>query len=206
MHINLDLDNNDHVSSNARSSQSGATLYVFEDNEAVIKMIIKDRSPTMRHVPRTHRVALDWLFERINQDPKIQIRKIETKHQQADILTERNFTRDEWNSLVNLFNVKPFQLSAALRLSAWPAAPERWRKRCKNRKKETAGSWQSQNRRRWTWPSLSRQVLRLWTVRLRRKALGYFKHPVEQIILTQEIAITTQRRVLKDGKKMHFWT
>ena len=147
-HINLDLDNNDHVSSKARSSRFGATLYVFEDNEAVIKMIIKSRSPTMRHVPRTHRVALDWMFERINQGPKIQIRKIDTKHQQADILTKRNFTRDEWNSLVNLFNVKPFLLSAALRLSAGPAAPERWRKRCKNRKKETTGSWQSQNRRR----------------------------------------------------------
>ena len=29
------------------------------------KMIIKGRSPTMRHVSRTHRVALDWLFDRI---------------------------------------------------------------------------------------------------------------------------------------------
>ena len=38
----------------------------FEDNEAVIKMIIKGRSPTMRHVSRTHRVALEWLFDRIN--------------------------------------------------------------------------------------------------------------------------------------------
>ena len=37
-----------------------AILYIFEDNEAVIKMIIKGRSPTMRHVSRTHRVALDW--------------------------------------------------------------------------------------------------------------------------------------------------
>ena len=34
-------------------------------NEAVIKMIIKGRSPTMRHVSRTHRVSLDWLFDRI---------------------------------------------------------------------------------------------------------------------------------------------
>ena len=42
---------------------------VFEDNEAVIKMIIKGRSPTMRHVSRTHRVALDWLFDRINLGP-----------------------------------------------------------------------------------------------------------------------------------------
>ena len=45
-------------------------LYVFEDNEAVIKMIIKGRSHTMRHVSRTHRVALDWLFDRINLDSK----------------------------------------------------------------------------------------------------------------------------------------
>ena len=37
-----------------------ALLYVFEDNEAVIEMIIKGRSPTMRHVSRTHRVAFDW--------------------------------------------------------------------------------------------------------------------------------------------------
>ena len=62
-HVNLDLNNVDHVSSNVRSSQFGAVLYVFEGNEAVIKMIIKGRSPTMRHVSRTHTVALDWLFD-----------------------------------------------------------------------------------------------------------------------------------------------
>ena len=33
----------------------------------------------MRHVSRTHRVALDWLFERINLDPKIQTKYIDTK-------------------------------------------------------------------------------------------------------------------------------
>ena len=44
----------------------------FEDNEAVIKMIIKGRSPTMRQVSRTHKVAADWLFDRIILDPKIQ--------------------------------------------------------------------------------------------------------------------------------------
>ena len=37
-----------------------AMLIVFENNEAVIQMIIKGRSPTMRHVSRTHRVSLDW--------------------------------------------------------------------------------------------------------------------------------------------------
>ena len=55
---------------NVQFSHQEALLYVFEDNEAVIKMIIKGRSPTMRHVSRTHRVALDWLFDRINLTPK----------------------------------------------------------------------------------------------------------------------------------------
>ena len=35
----------DYVSTNANSSQGESQLYVFEDNEAVIKMITKDRSP-----------------------------------------------------------------------------------------------------------------------------------------------------------------
>ena len=78
---------------------------MFEDNEAVIKMIIKARSPAMRHVSRTHRVALDWLFDRINLDSKIQIKYIDTKNQLADILTKGNFTRDEWNHLLCLFNM-----------------------------------------------------------------------------------------------------
>ena len=66
-------------------------LYVFEDNEADIKMIIKGRSPTMRHISRTRRVALDWFFDRINLDPKIHIRYIDTKHQLADMLTKGGF-------------------------------------------------------------------------------------------------------------------
>ena len=68
----------DLVPSNVQSSNQDALLYVFEDNEAVIKMIMKGRSPTMRHVSRTHRVAFDWLFDRINLDPKIQIKYIVT--------------------------------------------------------------------------------------------------------------------------------
>ena len=90
-----DSGNVDFIPSNVQSSEQEALLYVFEDNEAVIKMIIKGRSPTMRHVSRTHRVALDWLVDRINLDPKIQIKYIDTKNQLADILTKGNFTRDE---------------------------------------------------------------------------------------------------------------
>ena len=99
-------------------------LYVFEDNEAVIKMIMKGRSPTMRHVSRTHRVALDWLFDRINLDPKIQIKYIDTKNQLADILTKGNFTRDEWNHLLTLFNVSHFSSTSCIAAMAKRAQQE----------------------------------------------------------------------------------
>ena len=55
-----------------------------------------------------HRVALDWLFDRINLDPKIQIKYIDTKKQLAEMLTKESFTRDEWNHLLCLFNISHF--------------------------------------------------------------------------------------------------
>ena len=98
----------DAVPLNVQSARQEALLYVFEDNEAVIKMIMKGRSPSMRHVSKTHRVALDWWFDRINLDSKIQIKYIDTKNQLADILNKGNFTRDEWNHLLSLLNISHF--------------------------------------------------------------------------------------------------
>ena len=39
---------------------------------------------------------------------KIQIKYIDTKNQLADMLTKGNFTRDEWNHLLYLFNISHF--------------------------------------------------------------------------------------------------
>ena len=104
------LNNIDCVPSNILSSHQEALLYVF----AVIKMIIKGRSPTMRHVSRTHRVALDWLFDRINLDAKIQIEYIDTKNQLRHS-TKGSFTRDEWNHLLCLFNISHSVLQFVLK-------------------------------------------------------------------------------------------
>ena len=97
-------------------------LYIFADNEAPISMIIKGRRPAQRHVSRTHRVALDWLFDRINLDTKIQIEYVDAKNQLSDISTKGNFTRDGWNHL--------FVYSTSA-LSALKAAHKRCRKDCK---------------------------------------------------------------------------
>ena len=68
-------------------------MLCFFYNEAVLKMIINGRSPTMRHVSRTDRVALDRSFDRINLDPQIQIKYVDTKNQLADMLTNGSFYR-----------------------------------------------------------------------------------------------------------------
>ena len=114
----------DSVPSNIQSARQEALLYVFEDNEAVIKMIIKGRSPNMRHVSRTHRVALDGLFDRINLDPKIQIKYVDTKNQLADMLTKGNFTSDEWNHLLTLFLISHFSSTACTAAMAKRAQQE----------------------------------------------------------------------------------
>ena len=127
--INM-MENFDSVPSNVQSSRQEALLYVFEDNETMIKMIIKGRSPAMRHVSRTHRVALNWLFDRINLDPKIQIKYIDTKNPLPDILTKGNFTRDEWNHLLNLLNISHFSSTACTAAMAKTSSPRIRRRTC----------------------------------------------------------------------------
>ena len=103
----------DSVSSNVQSARQEALLCVFEDNEAVIKMIIKGRSPTMRH--GTHRVAFDWSKQSGFQKSKSYI---DTKNQLADTSTKRNFTRDEWNHLLSLLNISHFNFTVCSALMA----------------------------------------------------------------------------------------
>ena len=78
----------------------------------------------MRHVSRTHRVALDSLFDRTNLDPKIEIKYFDTKNQLADILTKENVTRDEWNHLLTLFNISHFSSTACTAAMAKRAQQE----------------------------------------------------------------------------------
>ena len=118
-------------------------LYKFADNEAVIKMIIKGRSPTMRLVSRTHRVAVDLAVWQ-NLSGSQNSNQVHW-HKTPDcwhFVKEISHAMSGTNLLI-CFTSAISALPAALRISAWPAAPERWRTGCKNTK-ETTGSWQSQ--------------------------------------------------------------
>ena len=62
----------------------------------------------MRHVSRTHRVALDWLFDRINLDPKNpnQIHWHQTPTRRHT--DQGKFHTWWWNHLLCLFNISHF--------------------------------------------------------------------------------------------------
>ena len=75
----------DAVPSDVQSARQEALLYVFEDNEAVIKMIIKGRSPTMRHVSEPTELLLIGCSLELIWTPRSQIKYIDTKNQLADI-------------------------------------------------------------------------------------------------------------------------
>ena len=157
---------------NGTHSGSNAVLYVFEDNEAVIKIISKGRSPTMRRVSRTHRVALDWLFDRINHDSKIQLRYIDTKHQLVDILTKGNFTRDEWNKLLQLFNISQLSSTCCTKNSNLIGCAKTMGKRMQEQKR-TWKKWQNRHLQRWTCHLMFRQVPQPRKFRLHLKARRY---------------------------------
>jgi len=118
----------DYVPKTIPRSSGKAKILCLEDNEAVIKMTIKGRSPSMRHLSRTHRVDLDWLFERFRDDPGVSIKYINTKIQIADILTKGSFTAEMWNKLqglssivkMNAFKIKTNKLQEATPCSVNP--------------------------------------------------------------------------------------
>ena len=195
-----DLDYVNSVPSNVQFSHQEALLYVFVDNEAVIKMIFKGTSPTMRHVSRTHRVALDWLFDRINLDPKIQIKNVDTKHQLADILTNGKFTRDEWNNLLHLFNISHFSLLCCSQNFSLTSCTKTMAKRMQ----EQAGDNRIVAKSKPTTMNLAFTVsTSSSTVQnpVASNSPGILKEKIGQVEgnLTQENSIETQRRVLKDG-------
>ena len=85
----------------------------------MIKLIIKRQKSNTKNTFQEP-TELIWIgcLIGLNLDPKIQIRHIDTKHQLADMMTKGNFTRDEWNNLVHLFNISH-------------SALKRWRRGCK---------------------------------------------------------------------------
>ena len=83
----------DYVPPSLPEPNGRAVLVLLEDNDPVIQICIKGRNPTLRHVPRIHRVNTDATYERIREDPGIYMRHWPTKYQLADRFTKGTFTK-----------------------------------------------------------------------------------------------------------------
>ena len=75
----------------------------------------------MRHVSRTHRVNLDWLFKRRHLNSNISVTYDHANQQIADMLTKGSCTSDKWSELMVLLGTvpesvhrSPFSIVAAL--------------------------------------------------------------------------------------------
>ena len=139
-----------------------ALLYIFEDNEAVIKMIIKGRSLTMRHVSRTHRVALDRLFDRTNLD---------TQDPNQNTLTPQTNSQTCWpREISHVMNGTIFCVCSTLAIPVLPIILKWCRK---GRKKMQVKKESQQNRSRWwNWSRDAVKGILTCYLLLHRKARG----------------------------------
>ena len=80
-------------------------LIIAEDNEAVIKIVSKGRSPQLRHLPRTHRIDVNWPFE-VCSSPRVLMRYVHTSHQIADMFTKAITKVDTWIHLLDLAQIR----------------------------------------------------------------------------------------------------
>jgi hypothetical protein len=79
-------------------------LSMMDDNEAMIKICHSGKNPTMKYFNRTHKVGVSWLMEVFGL-ANINIYKIDTKLQAADIGTKHITCIHTWKSNCILINL-----------------------------------------------------------------------------------------------------
>ena len=87
------------------SAKRVTDLRIAEDNEAVIKITKKARSMALRHLPRTHRIDVHWLFE-VCADAHVCMRYTNTKQQVADLMTKALNSPDTWHHLLDIAQIR----------------------------------------------------------------------------------------------------
>jgi hypothetical protein len=105
-----------------RRPQQTTVFIIAEDNEAVIKLVKEARSMALRHLPRTHRIDLNWLFE-VCAHPRVLMKYVNTKQQAADLMTKALNNPQTWSHLLELVQIRAGIESPAGPVPALLAAP-----------------------------------------------------------------------------------
>ena len=89
-------------------AENKTQMIICEDNEAVIKICLKGRSQALRHLHRTHRVAVDWIYDMIKANFVV-LEHVNTKVQIADIFTKAIVKSESWLQLTDLAQIRAAQ-------------------------------------------------------------------------------------------------
>ena len=73
----------------------------YEDNQATIRMLETGKNPTLRHLGRTHKVDLAWMFEQFSREV-FDLRYCTSEEQAADIFTKHFVNPDKWKQVTRL--------------------------------------------------------------------------------------------------------
>eukprot|EP00959_Pyramimonas_sp_CCMP1952_P197002 4119332-Pyramimonas_sp.AAC.1 len=98
-------------------------LIVGEDNEAVITLVHKERTPAHRHLHRAHRINWDYINETCQQE-HIQLKYVGTKIHVADMMAKHFEPKKVhlWQDLFKLSSVFPVAVKTAEKLEIARAA------------------------------------------------------------------------------------
>ena len=155
------------------------------------------------------KAAVEKEWEKLEKIPAWQLAKVRNKNEViADILTKGNFTRDEWNNLLCLFNISHFSSLCCAKNFSLISCTERMAKRMQEQSEENRIVAKS----RPTTMNLTSSVATSSSSvnsPIASRSPGILKASSRQVGLSGglmqaqiKIPIPTQRRLLKDGKGM----
>ena len=80
------------------------TMYLFEDNQATMKIIQTGKYPTLRHVRRMHGVSISWLHD-AHVAEHFTLWDCATDYQSADIFTKHFTDIRKWHKALDLIGI-----------------------------------------------------------------------------------------------------
>ena len=85
--------------------QRPVRLLFQEDNQATIQILKTQKSPTLRHLNRTHRVNVSWLCEVFRNLKEVELIYCKTDDMAADIFTKAFTNPIKWNAALDLIGI-----------------------------------------------------------------------------------------------------
>ena len=90
----------------ARKTRHSTEMVICEDNEAVVKICARGRSKSLNHFPRTHKIAVGWVYEFCKLS-HVKLANVTSEAQTADIFIKAVAKSDVWKALLDLCQIRP---------------------------------------------------------------------------------------------------